>query len=115
VLALLAVSIVLSVVLAEILVRVFLPQNLLLIRGDVWIPHERYAWTTAPNVDVAMSFGESPIRFVTDSDGNRTGPEGPRDGELRVHASNAHSSAQLSDAKRPRTRRGHRRGLVPDQ
>jgi hypothetical protein len=72
-LALAAAAFALTLGFAELLVRTFLPQNLVLIRGDVWLPHERYAWTTAPNLDVAMSAGESRVRFKTDAEGNRIG------------------------------------------
>ncbi len=78
-----------SLVLGEVLVRLLLPQNLVLIRGDVWLPHDRYALVTAPNVDVPMSAGESRVRFITDSEVNRVGPQGPRDAELRILAPGA--------------------------
>ena len=60
-----------ALLITEVAIRILLPQNLILIRPDVWVPDERYGWVTAPDANVEISAGESRVRFRTDYRGNR--------------------------------------------
>lgn len=61
----------------EGLVRLIVPQPLVQIRPDIWIPVEGIGHNMAPNVDTAINTGEGPIRLLSDSLGHRIG-ENPR-------------------------------------
>jgi hypothetical protein len=70
-------AVVLLLGVAEIAIRVVLPQNLILIRPDVWLPDDRYGWITAPDVDVEISAGERRVHLRTDARSNRIDHRGP--------------------------------------
>jgi len=66
-------SIVFALVLAEVLVRLFFPQQLPTIREDIWTPKYGVGVEKAGNIDTTINSGEGSVRFVTDRDGYRIG------------------------------------------
>ncbi len=76
-LALLAASTALSLLLAEGLVRLLVPQQPILLRPDVWQPDDGLGWVQGPNLDTRINTGERQVRLLTDGQGHRIGP-GPR-------------------------------------
>lgn len=62
---------------AELLVRVVAPQQLILLRPDLWTPADSVGWTRRPNVDVVVNTGERPVRVRTDARGFRVAATGP--------------------------------------
>lgn len=77
---LIALSLCVAVVLAEVGVRLAAPQQLILIRPDLWEPADTIGWTRRPDVDARVNTGEGTVRLITDSYGFRIGAEGRRDG-----------------------------------
>jgi lysophospholipase L1-like esterase len=82
--ALLSFSILLAAGLAEVAVRSLAPQQLILIRPDLWQPADTVGWLHQPNVHVRINTGEGPVDVFTDSRGLRVGPDGPTSGERSV-------------------------------
>ena len=64
-----------SLVLAEGIVRLVRPQQLILLRPDVWVPHAGLGWVQAPEVDTRINTGEREVRFLTDEYGHRIGSQ----------------------------------------
>jgi len=79
-------SIILALLLSEVAVRIFLPQQLILIRPDIWIPDDPLGWRHAPNLDTRVNTGERTVRLMTDARGYRVGTQRVIDPELRVLA-----------------------------
>jgi hypothetical protein len=75
-----------SLIVAEALVRVFLPQSLILIRPDIWTPEERIGWKHRPNADTHVNTGEREIRWRTDHQGFRIGETTPDISDLTLVA-----------------------------
>ena len=62
----------LGIVAVEVLTRLFVPQQLIMMVGpEIWRPVEGLGWATRENVDTIVNTGEADVRFVTDSDGHR--------------------------------------------
>jgi hypothetical protein len=74
--------------LAELIVRLFLPQSLILRRPDVWYPDAGLGWKRAANINTMVNFGGAgPVRLITDNEGNRIGANGKvQNPELRILA-----------------------------
>lgn len=72
-LALLGASLGLSLVLAEGVVRLLRPQQLIRLRPDVWVPHDGLGWIQAPEIDTRINTGEREVRLLTDGEGHRVG------------------------------------------
>jgi hypothetical protein len=66
-------SIVLALILAELLVRLFFPQQLPTVREDIWVPKYGVGVEKAGNIDTTINSGEGSVRFITDEDGYRIG------------------------------------------
>jgi hypothetical protein len=62
--------------LGELLVRVLAPQQLILIRPDVWRPVDTVGWMFRPGLHTTINTGERTVRLFTDADGFRVGEEG---------------------------------------
>lgn len=56
-----------------------MPQQLISLRPDIWIPDDVTGWRHAPNLDTRINTGDRDIRFLTDQDGYRTGIESKPD------------------------------------
>jgi hypothetical protein len=63
---------------AELAVRLVAPQQLILLRPDLWQPAETVGWLRRPNIDVEVNTGERTVRVVTDAWGFRVGQRPPR-------------------------------------
>ena len=85
---LMAASCGIALLLAELIVRLFLPQSLILPRPDVWYPVAGLGWNRAANLDTKVNFGGAgQVRLITDGEGNRIGANGKvQDPELRILA-----------------------------
>jgi hypothetical protein len=80
------VSTLVSLFIAEYLVRLFAPQSLILLRPDIFIPTEQLAWRHAPDVDTHVNTGEREIRWRTDDQGMRIGGDLPKSSEMTLVA-----------------------------
>lgn len=78
--ALLAGSLVVALLLGEIVVRIFVPQQLIMIRPDIWEPADTLGYVARPNVNTTVNTGERTVHLYTDSLGMRVGAGG------RTHA-----------------------------
>jgi hypothetical protein len=70
--------------LAEVLVRLVAPQQLILIRPDLWQPADSVGWVHRPNVAVRINTGERGVTFFTDHRGFRVGKTGPTEAAIQV-------------------------------
>lgn len=66
-----------AAILAEVAVRVAAPQQLILIRPDLWQAADTVGWLHQPNVNTRINTGERTVTVFTDADGFRVGPDGP--------------------------------------
>jgi len=85
-LILVLVSCSISVLCAEFLFRRFVPQQLILLRPDVWVPDDTLGWRHASDLDTQVNTGERTVRLLTDRQGHRIGEESPQDSDLRILA-----------------------------
>lgn len=83
-LALLATSVVVALAIGELLVRLVAPQPLVRLPAGVWASDSLLGWRRPPHLDVVMSTGERPVRFVTDADGFRVAPDRPTPAPTRI-------------------------------
>jgi hypothetical protein len=70
--------------LAEVLVRLVAPQQLIVGRPEVFTPADSVGYRLRPSVDVTLNTGDGPARVRTDSLGFRVGAAGRREGERTV-------------------------------
>lgn len=83
-LAILAVSTGLALGLAEGVVRLMAPQQLIDYRADMYRPSDVYGHEQVPNVSTTVNTGERRVHFRTDGEGFRVGQSGPVDADTRV-------------------------------
>lgn len=83
-LALVAFSFGIAALLAEVAIRVIAPQQLILIRADLWQPADTVGWLKRPGVDTRVNTGEREVGVRTDANGFRVGPDGPVNSDLEV-------------------------------
>jgi hypothetical protein len=69
--SLILVSIIIGLLIVEMLVRVFVPQQLIVLRPDIWMPDSLTGFRRCPDIDTRVNWGEAPVRLVTDADGYR--------------------------------------------
>lgn len=83
----LAVYLIGLVVVLEIGVRLFLPQQLIR-QYEIYAPHDGLGIVLYPNLDLIINTGERDVRLLTDEHGYRLSPDSPAEGEhdLRVLA-----------------------------
>lgn len=62
--------------LAEVIVRIFLPQNLIYHNDAVWRPDSKFGWRHQENVNEQINFGEGEVSFRTDENGYRINADG---------------------------------------
>ena len=74
--ALLVGSFAVALILAEVVVRIFAPQQLVLIRPDIWQPVDSVGWRFRPNLNTTVNTGERTVHVYTDRDGFRVGRAG---------------------------------------
>lgn len=83
-LALVLVSGLCALILAEFAVRLVAPQQLILIRPDLWQPADTVGWLHRPDVAVQINTGERTVDVFTDSRGFRVGASGASHGDKQV-------------------------------
>jgi hypothetical protein len=83
-LALMTVATLVAVGSAELFVRIVAPQQLILVRPDVWIPVDTLGWMRSPNQRTTINTGERTVNLVTDGRGFRFGATGPSDAQRQV-------------------------------
>lgn len=64
-------SLIFSLFIAEAAVRLVAPQQLILLKPDVWRPDSRISHRHLSNVKTTVNTGEGEVHFVTDEDGYR--------------------------------------------
>ncbi|MDH3732320.1 MAG: hypothetical protein OEU54_02255 [Gemmatimonadota bacterium] len=69
---------------AEFAIRIAAPQQLILIRPDLWEPADTVGWVHRPNVDIEINTGERTVSVFTDEAGFRVGANGPVDADRKV-------------------------------
>jgi hypothetical protein len=69
-------SLLVALLLAEVAIRLIAPQQLILVRPDVWQPVDTVGWRFRPNLDTKVNWGERTVRLYTDQDGFRVGRAG---------------------------------------
>jgi hypothetical protein len=69
--ALVLASVAVGLLAMELIVRVLLPQQLILVRPDIWRPDDTTGWRRCENIDTRVNWGEGSVRLVTDADGYR--------------------------------------------
>ena len=69
---------------AEVVVRVVAPQQLIIKRPDIWMAVDTLGWAHRPNVSTTINTGERTVPVVTDSSGFRVGTAGRRAGRKRI-------------------------------
>ena len=67
-------------------VRLFAPQQLVILRPDVWMPVERLGWQHVPDQDTMINTGERWARLLTDAKGHRVGSREPEARDARILA-----------------------------
>jgi hypothetical protein len=57
--------------LAEIFIRFIIPQQLIILRSDIWRPDSTFGYRHREHVNTILNTGEGPVHFVTDGNGYR--------------------------------------------
>jgi len=65
------ISTVFALFLGEVIVRVFLPQNLVYNNDAIWKPDSKFGWRHHENINERVNFGGGEISFRTDENGFR--------------------------------------------
>jgi lysophospholipase L1-like esterase len=61
----------LAILLAEAIVRIFLPQNLIYNNDAIWKPDSKFGWRHRENINERINFGVGEVGFRTDENGFR--------------------------------------------
>ena len=77
-------ALVVALLLAEVLIRVVAPQQLIRIETGVWHPQDTVGYTFHAQLDRPINTGERTVRLRTDRDGFRIGAAGRADGDTRI-------------------------------
>jgi lysophospholipase L1-like esterase len=64
----------------EVAIRMVAPQQLIVIRPDLWQPADTVGYLRRPNVNASVNVGEGSVKLITDQDGFRIGAQGRRSG-----------------------------------
>lgn len=73
-LSILFITIVITLFIVEIIIRIFLPQKLIYYNNNLWKPHDGLGWERFSNIDIQLNPGGAGlVRFITDNDGYRIG------------------------------------------
>jgi hypothetical protein len=74
--ALFCAAILFALGLSEVLVRIVAPQQLVLLRPDMWQPADTIGWLARAGVRTTVNTGERKVDFITDQEGFRVGSAG---------------------------------------
>lgn len=83
-LAALGAAIVVALLLAEVAVRIVAPQQLIIVRPDIWAPADSLGWVNKADVNTTINTGERTVHLYTDAQGMRVGASGRHDAPTRV-------------------------------
>src|SRR5262245_58895272 len=81
---LLLASLLIGLVIAEVAIRWIAPQQLSLLRPDMWAPVDSVGWLPRPNVRTKVNTGERTVNFVTDQQGFRVARTGRVDSSKTI-------------------------------
>lgn len=73
-----------AVLLAEVVVRLAAPQQLIQIRPDLWMPADTIGWRLRSDISGTINTGERTVRITSDRDGYRVGSAGRKEASTRV-------------------------------
>lgn len=82
--ALLGLSLALSFLLAEAAIRLVAPQQLVVMRPDLWVPRDSLGYWNRSGVRTSVNTGERPALIVTDAEGYRVAASGRVEGDQTV-------------------------------
>lgn len=71
------IGVALAIVIGEVGVRLVAPQQLIIIRPDLWEPADTVGWLRRPNVRTQINTGERTVTVLTDAEGFRMGTAAP--------------------------------------
>ena len=77
-------SVIVALFLAELLVRLVAPQQLIVIRPGVWQPADSVGYVFRSNLDTEINTGERTVALLTDDRGFRVGAGGRRPGDRQI-------------------------------
>jgi len=77
-------AIVVALLLAEAAVRIVAPQQLIIVRPDIWAPADSVGWVNKADVTTTINTGERTVHLYTDAQGMRVGASGRHDAPTRV-------------------------------
>ena len=75
-LALVAVAFALAYALGEAAIRLLQPQQLIVVRPDIWQPADTVGWRARPSLRTSINTGEGTVSLLTDAHGFRVGRSG---------------------------------------
>lgn len=80
------ISLSVTLVVLELVVRAAYPQQLTQLRPDIWVPVPVWGYRHAANVDTTVNTGERSVHFVTDANGHRISDQAPsvQDAEFKI-------------------------------
>jgi lysophospholipase L1-like esterase len=79
-------SLLCALLLAELLLRTFLPQPLVWNTSAIWEPIDGPGWRRRPNLNVAVNTGERTVRVISDARGHRIGTAPVAHADLEILA-----------------------------
>lgn len=80
----LSITLVVTLLLAEFTVRVAAPQQLILVRPDLWMPVDTLGWLRRPGTSGTLNTGEGIILLNVDREGYRVGRAGRREAATKI-------------------------------
>ena len=83
-----SVSLILTLLVLEAGVRLFAPQQLILMRPDIWKPANTLGWRMASHLNTKVNTGERTVSLYTDAHGRRigSGPQEDKEGAYKILA-----------------------------
>jgi len=79
-------SLLCAVLVAELLLRMFLPQPLVWNTSAIWEPADGPGWRRRPNLNVTVNTGERRVRVISDARGHRIGAAAVAHADLEILA-----------------------------
>lgn len=78
-------SIFFTIIILEIITRIYIPQKLIYYKEDVWKPHNGLGWNHYKNIDTYLNpGGGGGVRFITDTNGFRIGKNEKEESDYKV-------------------------------
>lgn len=79
-------STIIALLFAEVAVRTLLPQQLIELHQDVYVPADGFGFKLKKDNDTRVNRGDGEVHLLTDSDGYRIGEAGRRDADINILA-----------------------------